>query len=257
MNIASVNPIRSGPESDFTPLYLNIPLQFIVLIGVRNSLKPTMFKRLVHRSPPITMRACVAAWSCCCVSIFAGCVGSEDGVPSVSIPAGSAALADASESRLESGKPTSNVISNATSRAGTGRETELPLSLPSRIRVKVTGFAHSKGTCRLAAYSQAKGFHDPDRAIAKSISPIENETVQWEFESPPELTQLAISAFHDSNENEKLDKNSLGIPTERYGFSNNPKRGFGPPTFRESAVALQPALGAPSQVEHLVEISVK
>jgi uncharacterized protein (DUF2141 family) len=46
--------------------------------------------------------------------------------------------------------------------------------------------------------------------------------------------EVAIAAFQDANENEKLDKNSLGIPTERYGFSNNPKRGFGPPSFQQA-----------------------
>ena len=47
---------------------------------------------------------------------------------------------------------------------------------------------------------------------------------------------FAIGAHHDRNANEKLDKNALGLPTEPYGFSNNPKRGFGPPSYEEVAV---------------------
>ena len=44
--------------------------------------------------------------------------------------------------------------------------------------------------------------------------------------------------MQDSNENSRLDKNAFGIPTERYGFSKNPKRGYGPPMFSETAIEL-------------------
>lgn len=36
--------------------------------------------------------------------------------------------------------------------------------------------------------------------------------------------------FHDENLNQKLDTNWLGIPTEGFGFSNNAKATFGPPS---------------------------
>ena len=32
----------------------------------------------------------------------------------------------------------------------------------------------------------------------------------------------AVQVMHDENENNQLDTNFLGIPTEGYGFSNNP-----------------------------------
>jgi uncharacterized protein (DUF2141 family) len=50
---------------------------------------------------------------------------------------------------------------------------------------------------------------------------------------------LAIAIYQDRNANEKLDKNAFGIPQELYGFSNNPKRGFGPPKYAEVAVPLE------------------
>lgn len=40
----------------------------------------------------------------------------------------------------------------------------------------------------------------------------------------------AVSAFHDANDNGKLDTNFLGIPREAVGMSNNPKI-MGPPRF--------------------------
>lgn len=40
-----------------------------------------------------------------------------------------------------------------------------------------------------------------------------------------------IRLFHDANDNGKMDTNFLGIPKEGYGFSNNVKGTFGPPSF--------------------------
>ncbi|MCB9091467.1 MAG: DUF2141 domain-containing protein [Halobacteriovoraceae bacterium] len=44
----------------------------------------------------------------------------------------------------------------------------------------------------------------------------------------------AITLFHDLNGNQKLDTNFLGIPKEPFGFSNNKKIVFGPPSYEES-----------------------
>ncbi len=42
--------------------------------------------------------------------------------------------------------------------------------------------------------------------------------------------KYAVSAFHDANGNKKLDKNMMGLPTEKYGFSNDARGTFGPPS---------------------------
>jgi len=51
---------------------------------------------------------------------------------------------------------------------------------------------------------------------------------------------LAISAFHDTNGNGRLDRNAMGIPTEPYGFSNNATGQFGPPRFEQAQLTLIP-----------------
>ncbi len=48
----------------------------------------------------------------------------------------------------------------------------------------------------------------------------------------------AVSIFQDTNNNGKLDKNFLGIPTEKYGFSNNIKPIFRGANFEESKFIL-------------------
>ena len=44
------------------------------------------------------------------------------------------------------------------------------------------------------------------------------------------------------NGNGQLDSNLMGLPTEPYGFANNARGSFGPPSFQAASVAL-PAPG--------------
>lgn len=48
--------------------------------------------------------------------------------------------------------------------------------------------------------------------------------------------QYAISAFHDEDDNNKLNTNFMGIPNEKYGFSNNVRGTFGPPSLQDQLI---------------------
>ena len=50
--------------------------------------------------------------------------------------------------------------------------------------------------------------------------------------------RYAVNAFHDENDNGDLDTNVVGIPSEGYGFSNDPGAAFGPPDFEAAAVTV-------------------
>jgi len=47
--------------------------------------------------------------------------------------------------------------------------------------------------------------------------------------------RYAAVAYHDENGNNDLDVNALGMPKERYGFSNDPPMLMGPPLFKDAA----------------------
>lgn len=47
----------------------------------------------------------------------------------------------------------------------------------------------------------------------------------------------AIMAFHDANDNGKMDFDTTGMPKESYGMSNNPML-FGPPTYEVAKINL-------------------
>ena len=44
----------------------------------------------------------------------------------------------------------------------------------------------------------------------------------------------AFKYFHDENNNEVLDVRGIGIPKEGFGFSNNAKATFGPPSLKKT-----------------------
>ena len=48
--------------------------------------------------------------------------------------------------------------------------------------------------------------------------------------------RYAVNAFHDENDNGDLDTNLVGIPSEGYGFANDPDSSFGPPRFDAAAI---------------------
>ena len=135
-----------------------------------------------------------------------------------------------------------------------------------RLIVSVAGFETDEGNCRIAVYLDQPHFNDPEYAIAKVSVSIVDLKADWQMdleipESPTTdaktPSRLAVSAFHDANTNTRLDKNSFGIPTERYGFSKNPKRGFGPPKFIETALELDlsdSSIGSRAIVEATIQI---
>ena len=149
-------------------------------------------------------------------------------------------------------KPILSPISETTISSQNSKPTEevvaASISNGTRMRliVEVDGFASDKGDCRVAVYLGKAHFNDLEFAIAKESTAVLDSKAEviLEIELPAakDGLEIAVSAYHDENNNSRLDKNSFGIPIERYGFSSNPKRGFGPPKFKEAAIDIDAAL---------------
>jgi uncharacterized protein (DUF2141 family) len=60
----------------------------------------------------------------------------------------------------------------------------------------------------------------PDKSFTWQTVPATDKTVTVVFTDLPKGT-YAVSLYQDTNNNEKLDTNVLGMPKEKYGFSNN------------------------------------
>lgn len=50
----------------------------------------------------------------------------------------------------------------------------------------------------------------------------------------------AVQVFQDENDNQQIDRNFIGLPTEGMGFSNDAPFRFGPPTFKDAAITVGP-----------------
>ncbi len=86
----------------------------------------------------------------------------------------------------------------------------------------------------VALFVSEAGWPDDDTQAHSMLSlPIREQRVVAQFDEVP-VGPFAIAVFHDENEDGALDQNILGIPTEPYGFSQDARGTFGPPSF-ESA----------------------
>ena len=92
-----------------------------------------------------------------------------------------------------------------------------------------------KGKLYIGWYNKAGDFRKPDKAVFEKIVTVAgSETVSVSFENVSPGT-YAIALFLDENDNGKIDTNFLGIPREKYGFSNNIYPLMRPATFKESS----------------------
>jgi uncharacterized protein (DUF2141 family) len=90
----------------------------------------------------------------------------------------------------------------------------------TKVVADIIGLKNNKGVCRACIFTSASSFSGKGNPFECIVLPVINKAVQARFESiPPGI--YAISVFHDSNNNNKLDKNFLGIPKEGYGASKN------------------------------------
>ena len=101
------------------------------------------------------------------------------------------------------------------------------------------------GEIHVAVYDNAEAF-EADRGEKGGAAPgivdgtivmVDAGTSTFEYELP--AGQYAVGIFHDVNLNNKMDNNFLGLPKEQYGFSNNARALFGPPSFEDAAFELK------------------
>ncbi len=88
--------------------------------------------------------------------------------------------------------------------------------------VNVTGVRAHKGILKLAVYDSAASWDGDGKAVAADEKTPDADEVTFRFANLPG-GNVAVMAMHDENGNGKLDSNFMGMPTEGYGFSNNPK----------------------------------
>lgn len=95
------------------------------------------------------------------------------------------------------------------------------------------------GRFAVAVFREGGGFPDADRAAASRTVRPEGAVTRVVFADLPP-GRYAVAAFHDADENGRLTLWPVGLPREAYGFSNNARGRFGPPSFDSAAFTLGP-----------------
>jgi uncharacterized protein (DUF2141 family) len=106
--------------------------------------------------------------------------------------------------------------------------------------VAVSNVRNAKGHVLVAVCARAEFLAPRCRYLGKA--PAHAGTVTVRTVGIPPGT-YAVQAFHDENDNLTIDRNLLGLPKEGIGFSNDAPFRFGPPSFRDAAIALGPQGG--------------
>lgn len=109
----------------------------------------------------------------------------------------------------------------------------------SKIIADISNFENDKGVCRACLYNSAASFKgesgNPMQCVQVAVT---NRRSQVQFDNIPAGT-YAVFLFHDTNSNNKMDKNFMGIPKEGYGASLNKLPFASAPTFDENKFVLK------------------
>ncbi|MDK2126455.1 DUF2141 domain-containing protein [Parachitinimonas caeni] len=100
------------------------------------------------------------------------------------------------------------------------------------LKVEVAELKNSQGKLLIAVYGSQQYLSKP---LAQRRLDASAGRMQVSLTDVP-VGELAVVVIHDENDNRKLDRNDVGMPTEAYGFSNDARGWMGPPKFDQAKV---------------------
>lgn len=113
-----------------------------------------------------------------------------------------------------------------------------PAELTGRLTVRISGLRDQQGHVCLKLFDGSRGFPGQNQDV------VQGQCVAI-AENPMNITldgltygNYAVALYHDRNEDKVLNRGSLGIPLEGYGFSNNPPVKPAPAEFGEAMFLL-------------------
>lgn len=106
-----------------------------------------------------------------------------------------------------------------------------------RLRISVSDVHSSTGSLNITIYpDDAMHFLDGKYKLRRERTPITLPITKVCI-AVPGPGNYAVALYHDENDNGHLDTTFIGLPSEGYGFSNNPKLMLSPPSFDRVRVA--------------------
>lgn len=106
------------------------------------------------------------------------------------------------------------------------------------LTIEVANAKVQGGTLYASLHADETGWMQTDRARASQRVEVNGERVRIVYTGLP-AGRYAVTMYHDENGNGQLDKNMMGIPRERVGFSRDARGRMGPPSFADAAIDVQ------------------
>jgi uncharacterized protein (DUF2141 family) len=101
------------------------------------------------------------------------------------------------------------------------------------LTVKVVDLRNHSGKLIFGVFKTDKGFPSKEKnALNWQVRAIDKSEMVFTCQLPP--GEYAASVLHDENDNGDMDTNLIGMPTEGYGVTNNPKPRFRAAKFKEA-----------------------
>jgi uncharacterized protein (DUF2141 family) len=89
------------------------------------------------------------------------------------------------------------------------------------LAVTITDIREAQGSLMVAVVNSDAAWNNQAKPVAaQKVAATKGEMTLKFADLPP--GKYAVQVMHDENGNNELDANFLGIPSEGYGFSNNP-----------------------------------
>jgi len=107
----------------------------------------------------------------------------------------------------------------------------------NKLTVTVDGIVNPKGKIWVAVFDSINFLKQP--AYYGMVNIEEGQEEVTVVIDSVASGKYAVTFFQDENGNNKLDTGAYGIPTEKYGFSNNFRPTMGPPTFNDCMIEIK------------------
>ena len=104
------------------------------------------------------------------------------------------------------------------------------------LTVTITDLTSAEGSVGVSVVNSADAWDGKADAVDRQRLPVGGKELTFSFADLPP-GEYAVMVMHDENGNGELDFNVLGIPSEGYGFSNNPEA-FGKPRYEAARFQL-------------------
>lgn len=109
----------------------------------------------------------------------------------------------------------------------------------AELNLQVADGPAAEATLYVALYDSAESFAGGPPMAAQTVA-LRGGAASLRFPNLPP-GRYALRVFADENGNGRLDTNPMGLPLERYGFSNDARGHRGAPAFEAAALQLDAA----------------